>query len=127
MSSNLLKNQFTTTVLKKSYNYFFSQINYKVVDKTGRETFGILCKQYCTYGFNLCCFVLHCIINYNFLQTQSDLLGLIQVMICTFGEQPPVYAKPKNETPPQATPYPTQCTYYLLLNISGFLHNSRLY
>ncbi|XP_054274933.1 tumor susceptibility gene 101 protein-like isoform X1 [Macrosteles quadrilineatus] len=38
---------------------------------------------------------------------QSDLLGLIQVMICTFGEQPPVYAKPKTDTP-AATPYPTQ-------------------
>jgi len=38
---------------------------------------------------------------------QSDLLGLIQVMICTFGEQPPVYSKPKTETP-AATPYPTQ-------------------
>lgn len=61
--------------------------------------------------FNLCSIILYTLFNnlYNFLQTQSDLLGLIQVMICTFGEQPPVYAKPKNETPPQATPYPTQC------------------
>lgn len=33
----------------------------------------------------------------------SDLLGLIQVMIVTFGEHPPVYSKPK-----EATPYPQQ-------------------
>lgn len=44
---------------------------------------------------------------------QSDLLGLIQVMIVTFGEYPPVYSKPKNapKTEPlqqQHTPYPTQ-------------------
>lgn len=38
------------------------------------------------------------------LQSSSDLLGLVQVMIVTFGEQPPVYAKPKE----QVTPYPTQ-------------------
>lgn len=33
----------------------------------------------------------------------SDLLGLIQVMIVTFGDQPPVYSKPKG----QVAPYPT--------------------
>lgn len=38
---------------------------------------------------------------------QSDLLGLIQVMIVTFGEFPPVYSKPK-QAKEQATPYPTQ-------------------
>lgn len=38
------------------------------------------------------------------LQSSSDLLGLIQVMIVTFGDMPPVYAKPKE----QVTPYPTQ-------------------
>lgn len=38
---------------------------------------------------------------------QSDLLGLIQVMIVTFGEFPPVYSKPK-QLKEQATPYPTQ-------------------
>lgn len=43
----------------------------------------------------------------------SDLLGLIQVMIVTFGDYPPVYSKPKNATktevmPQQQTPYPTQ-------------------
>jgi ESCRT-I complex subunit TSG101 len=36
---------------------------------------------------------------------KSDLLGLIQVMIVTFGEYPPVYSKPKENS----TPYPTQC------------------
>lgn len=41
------------------------------------------------------------------LQSSSDLLGLIQVMIVTFGEMPPVYAKPKE----QVTPYPTQRMY----------------
>jgi ESCRT-I complex subunit TSG101 len=34
----------------------------------------------------------------------SDLLGLIQVMIVTFGEHPPVYSKPKEA----ASPYPQQ-------------------
>lgn len=46
----------------------------------------------------------------------SDLLGVIQVMICIFGETPPVYQKPKVDTnvvalPPQSPfnpPYPTQ-------------------
>ncbi|KAB7505427.1 Tumor susceptibility protein [Armadillidium nasatum] len=39
----------------------------------------------------------------------SDLLGLIQIMIMTFAEMPPVYAKPKNCSPSQfPTPYPTQ-------------------
>ncbi|KDR21984.1 Tumor susceptibility gene 101 protein, partial [Zootermopsis nevadensis] len=37
----------------------------------------------------------------------SDLLGLIQVMIVTFGEQPPVYAKKRSDMA-SATPYPTQ-------------------
>ncbi|XP_055313356.1 tumor susceptibility gene 101 protein [Sitodiplosis mosellana] len=36
--------------------------------------------------------------------SSSDLLGLIQVMIVTFGDMPPVYAKPKE----QVTPYPQQ-------------------
>ncbi|KAJ9580894.1 hypothetical protein L9F63_023926 [Diploptera punctata] len=37
-------------------------------------------------------------------QNSSDLLGLIQVMIVTFGDQPPVYAKQRAEV---TTPYPT--------------------
>ncbi|XP_070497258.1 tumor susceptibility gene 101 protein [Chironomus tepperi] len=40
---------------------------------------------------------------HDWLPNGSDLLGLIQVMIVTFGEHPPVYSKPK-----EATPYPTQ-------------------
>lgn len=45
---------------------------------------------------------------------QSDLLGLIQVMIVTFGEYPPVYSKPKTAAKTeviaqqQQTPYPTR-------------------
>lgn len=35
----------------------------------------------------------------------SDLLGLIQVMIVTFGDHPPVYSKPKDTS---ASPYPQQ-------------------
>merc|ERR1711936_1110953 len=35
----------------------------------------------------------------------SDLLGLVQICIVTFSEQPPVYAKPKQ---PQNLPYPMQ-------------------
>lgn len=38
------------------------------------------------------------------LQSSSDLLELIQVMIVTFGEHPPVYAKPRESN----APYPTQ-------------------
>lgn len=37
--------------------------------------------------------------------SSSDLLGLIQVMIVTFGEHPPVYSKPKD------TPYPRNPTF----------------
>lgn len=38
-------------------------------------------------------------------QPSSDLLGLIQVMIVTFGDFPPVYSKPKENN----APYPAQC------------------
>lgn len=54
------------------------------------------------------------------LQSSSDLLGLIQVMIVTFGDLPPVYAKPKE----QVTPYPTQRmsqASFFYLNISRIL------
>lgn len=40
---------------------------------------------------------------HDWLPTSSDLLGLIQVMIVTFGEQPPVYTKSRAES---STPYP---------------------
>lgn len=41
----------------------------------------------------------------------SDLLGVIQVMIITFSESPPVYQKPKNNAyaaPSDNSPYPRQ-------------------
>jgi len=38
----------------------------------------------------------------------SDLLGLIQVMIIIFAEQPPVYAKPRSLDPPVSMPTPQQ-------------------
>jgi hypothetical protein len=44
-------------------------------------------------------------------QVSSDLLGLIQVMIMTFGEQPPVYAKQRPDMS-SSTPYPTQREYF---------------
>jgi len=41
----------------------------------------------------------------------SELLGLLQICIVTFSEQPPVYSKPKEQTVPALT-YPSQPTYY---------------
>ncbi|XP_003487736.1 tumor susceptibility gene 101 protein [Bombus vosnesenskii] len=38
----------------------------------------------------------------------SDLLSLIQIMIVTFGDQPPVYAKPRQGIQTSSTPYPVQ-------------------
>ncbi|KAF4526664.1 hypothetical protein B566_EDAN015663 [Ephemera danica] len=37
-----------------------------------------------------------------------NLLGVVQVMIMVFGEQPPVYAKPKDPPANPASPYPVQ-------------------
>lgn len=37
-----------------------------------------------------------------FLQPQSDLYGLIQVMIVVFGEEPPVFSRPTTQPPYQA-------------------------
>ncbi|KAA0195852.1 hypothetical protein HAZT_HAZT011620 [Hyalella azteca] len=56
----------------------------------------------------------------------SDLIGLVQVMIMTFSEMPPVYAKPKRAPPTPAqpampnptTPYPTQPSTYLVCETS---------
>uniref|UniRef100_A0A8B9HQZ0 Tumor susceptibility 101b n=1 Tax=Astyanax mexicanus TaxID=7994 RepID=A0A8B9HQZ0_ASTMX len=44
---------------------------------------------------------------------QSDLFGLIQVMIVVFGEEPPVFSRPTTQTPYQAFPAsgPPTCTY----------------
>lgn len=38
-------------------------------------------------------------------------------MIVTFGEQPPVYAKPRQGIQTSSTPYPVQCEYLLFINI----------
>lgn len=38
---------------------------------------------------------------------QSDLQGLIQVLVCIFGEEPPVFAKPQNPMPPFPASYPS--------------------
>ncbi|XP_068083372.1 tumor susceptibility gene 101 protein isoform X1 [Anabrus simplex] len=51
-----------------------------------------------------------------FFLNSSDLLTLIQVMIVTFGEQPPVYAKSRSGAT-SATPYPTQS--YMPVPASG--------
>lgn len=53
---------------------------------------------------------------YSFLQSSSDLLGLIQVMIVTFGEMPPVFAKQKESN----TPYPTQSNLPVSASIQLF-------
>lgn len=46
---------------------------------------------------------------HEWLPHHSDLLSLIQIMIVTFGEYPPVYAKPRHEhQTPNTTPYPIQ-------------------
>ncbi|KAK8752863.1 hypothetical protein OTU49_007993 [Cherax quadricarinatus] len=37
----------------------------------------------------------------------SDLPGLIQIMIITFSDMPPVYSKPKSALPTAGSPYPT--------------------
>lgn len=44
---------------------------------------------------------------HDWAQGCSDLLGLIQVMIVTFGDQPPVFAKPKDS----GIPYPSNCKF----------------
>ncbi|XP_076622549.1 tumor susceptibility gene 101 [Colletes latitarsis] len=43
---------------------------------------------------------------HDWLPHSSDLLSLIQIMIVTFGENPPVYAKARRDTLPNTTPYP---------------------
>ncbi|XP_075228812.1 tumor susceptibility gene 101 isoform X2 [Lycorma delicatula] len=45
---------------------------------------------------------------HDWLPTSSDLLGLIQVMIVTFGEMPPLYTKSRAES---AVPYPTHPSF----------------
>ncbi|KAG8181616.1 hypothetical protein JTE90_017736 [Oedothorax gibbosus] len=52
---------------------------------------------------------------HNWNPDSSDLLGVIQVMIIVFGEQPPVYAKPKlqNSSAYTNTPYPTEPSSFM--------------
>ncbi|CAK9798163.1 Tumor susceptibility gene 101 protein [Anthophora quadrimaculata] len=45
---------------------------------------------------------------HDWLPHSSDLLSLIQIMIVTFGEQPPVYARPRQGVQASSTPYPVQ-------------------
>ncbi|XP_076286690.1 tumor susceptibility gene 101 [Lasioglossum baleicum] len=45
---------------------------------------------------------------HDWLPHMSDLLGLIQIMIVSFGEKPPVYTKVKQDTQSSSTPYPVQ-------------------
>lgn len=42
---------------------------------------------------------------HDWMSGSSELLGLIQVMIVTFGDQPPVFARPKEND----VPYPSNC------------------
>ncbi|GFT44080.1 tumor susceptibility gene 101 protein [Nephila pilipes] len=52
---------------------------------------------------------------HNWNPDSSDLLGVIQVMIIVFGEQPPVYAKPKiqNSSAYTSTPYPAEPSSFM--------------
>jgi len=52
---------------------------------------------------------------HNWNPDSSDLLGVIQVMIIVFGEQPPVYAKPKlqNTSAYSNTPYPAEPSSFM--------------
>lgn len=53
---------------------------------------------------------------HDWVPNSSDLLGLIQVMICTFGEQPPVFAKPKADIPSM---YPPGSSYMFPAPVGG--------
>lgn len=49
-------------------------------------------------------------------RNSSDLLGLITVMICAFGELPPVFARPRTDN----TPYPAQPTAFMPMPGSSY-------
>jgi len=55
-------------------------------------------------------FIVRVILGLVYSQNSSDLLGLIQVMIMTFGERPPVYSRQRPDVA-SSTPYPTQREY----------------
>lgn len=52
-----------------------------------------LLKIYVNVSFNSCRYIL--LIYMNDFQPQSDLLGLIQILILVFGEEPPLVCKPQ--------------------------------
>lgn len=54
---------------------------------------------------------------HDWVPNSSDILGLIQVMIMTFGDRPPVYAKQRVDTA-SSTPYPTQ-SYMPMPSLAG--------
>ena len=67
------------------------------------------------------------------LQPQSDLSGVIQVLVCVFGDEPPVFAKAAAQPPaPAQPPYPPHAaqpaaTGYTPYPISGeFTHFSTI-
>lgn len=59
---------------------------------------------------------------HDWVPNSSDLLGLIQVMIVTFGEQPPVFAKRKDDVPypTYGMPTPGQSPYMPYPQPSGY-------
>ena len=66
------------------------------------------------------------------LQSTSDLMGLIQIMIMTFAEVPPVYSKPRNSGNSPAhypTPYPSQppsmLQYMLKFQVKPNIHDNQ--
>ena len=56
----------------------------------------------------------------------SDLLGVIQVMICVFGETPPVYSKPKTNAPQASNTPATGVSPVTPYNASGNLTTIQL-
>lgn len=50
------------------------------------------------WTIKLCCTS----VDFSSSQPQSDLYGLIQVMIVVFGEEPPVFSRPTTQAPYQA-------------------------
>jgi len=55
------------------------------------------------------------------LQPQSDLSGVIQVLVCVFGDEPPVFAKPQSQpTPAAQPPYPPHITQPPTTTATGY-------
>lgn len=62
----------------------------------------LVCSCLKQYVFVLCCGSSNFPLLFPLLQPQSDLYGLIQVMIVVFGEEPPVFSRPTSQPPYQA-------------------------